>query len=655
MDKKVSAPQPATRRRKTSASAKAAANGSHPGEAIAAKANGAAAGPAEAKPAPKSAPKADSTFKADFILPDPAEFAKNLMKVAAQSQQLVADFLSSNARGADIGPVDPLNIAETFLTVLREMVANPQKVVEAQIELWQAHFDLWHRTAQRIMGHDVEPAIEPQKGDKRWRYEDWQTNEVFDFIKQSYLLTARWMQAQAAEIEGVDEATRRKIDFYTRQFADALSPTNFAFTNPEVIKATLASNGENLVNGLENLLEDLKRGKGQLAISQTDMDYFKVGENVATAPGRVVYRNAVAELLQFDPTTDEVYQRPLLIFPPWINKFYILDLRPENSFIRWAVAQGFTVFVVSWVNPDETLARKTFENYMREGILEMLDAVEKATGTDEILTIGYCIGGTLLGATLGYMAATGDERIKASTFFAAQHDFTEAGELQVFIDDEQLAYLENRMDKSGGVLDASAMATTFNMLRSNDLIWSYVVNNYLLGKDPMRFDLLFWNSDMTRMPKVLHLYYLRECYQKNALAKGEMVLGGKRIDLKKVKTPIYMQAAKEDHIAPFRSVYRSARLFGGPVRYMMAGSGHIAGVINPPAAKKYQHWTNEKLPATVEEWCAGATEHPGSWWENWRDWLAPKAGPKVKARRPGDGKLKALEPAPGTYVRVKSE
>jgi polyhydroxyalkanoate synthase len=397
----------------------------------------------------------------------------------------------------------------------------------------------------------------------------------------------------------------------------------------------------------------LERGKGQLAIRQTDMEYFEVGRNIATTPGKVVYRNDLLELIQYVPTTEQQYEIPLLIFPPWINKFYILDLQPTNSFVKWATAQGYTVFVASWVNPDGERAKKTFEDYMREGIFDGLDAVEKATGSKKTNVIGYCIGGTLLSATLAYMAAKGDDRINSATFFAAQADFSEAGDLQVFIDDEQLQSMEEMMRASGGYLDGSKMATTFNMLRSNDLIWSFVVNNYLLGKDPMRFDLLYWNADATRMPIAMHMFYLRECYKNNNLAKGKMELGGVTLDLSKVKVPVFLQSAREDHIAPYRSVYKSTKLFGGPITFMMAGSGHIAGVINHPDAKKYQHWTNEKLPATVEDWIAGATETPGSWWNYWDKWLSAKSGSKVAARVPGDRKLKVIEDSPGSYVKMK--
>ena len=603
---------------------------------------------------PEGTGAAPETAAQGYKIGDPGEFARNMVRVGIQSQRLLTDFMKRQASRAGQEPFDPLNITGTFTELLRGMVADPAAVMEAQFDLWRDYMNLWERTARRMMGGDVVPSVAPAPGDKRFKDKDWQENQVFDFIKQSYLLTANWLQTTVAKVDKLDPQTRRRIEFYTKQFVDALAPTNFVLTNPEVLRATLQSNGENLVQGLNNLLEDLDRGHGQLSIRQT-ADAFSVGENIATAPGKVVFRNELIELLQFAPTTDQVYERPLLIFPPWINKFYILDLRPENSFIRWATAEGYTVFVASWVNPDRRLAQKTFEDYMREGIFAGLDAVKDATGVRDPNVIGYCIGGTLLAATLAYMAARKDDRIHSATFFAAQADFSEAGDLQIFIDDVQLEALEQQMDASGGVLEGSKMATTFNMLRANDLIWSFVVNNYLLGKTPVPFDLLYWNSDTTRMPEATHLFYLREFYRDNALAKGKLEFAGEKLDLGKVKIPIYLQSAKEDHIAPFRSVYKSTALFKGPIRFIIAGSGHIAGVINPPAAKKYQYWTNDKLPKTVEEWQAGAKEHPGSWWPDWNAWLAPLSGKKVRARKPGDGKLKVLGDAPGTYVKMKAE
>jgi len=616
------------------------------------------AAPAGAPGGPQAGPQAGpQEAAAAYQMNDPAEFSRNLVKIATQSQQLITDFLKrQGAQGDGAAAADPLNIGQAFIELTTKMMTDPAKLVEAQMHLWRDYMSLWQNTALKMLGQDVTPVVETPKGDKRFKDKDWNENQVFDFIKQSYLLTARWMQNTVKEVEGLDDQTARKVDFYTRQFVDAMSPSNFVLTNPEVLRETMKSNGENLVRGLDNLLKDIERGKGQIAIRMTDMDAFEVGRNIAVSPGKVVFRNDVIELLQYAPRAEQVYKTPLVIFPPWINKFYILDLRQENSFIKWASEQGFTVFVVSWANPDAKRAKKTFEDYMREGIFAALDAIEQATGERQVSAIGYCVGGTLLSATLAYMAEKGDDRIKAATFFAAQADFSEAGELSVFIDEEQLAAMEQMMDRKGGVLDAHSMFTTFNMLRSNDLIWSFVVNNYLMGKDPFPFDLLFWNSDQTNLPKEMHLFYLRECYQKNHLSQGKMVLGGVKLDLKKVKIPVYLQSSKEDHIAPMRSVFKSVHLFGGPVRYMVAGSGHIAGVINHPDAKKYQHWLNEveEKPASLDAWWKNATEHPGSWWPDWLKWLGAKSGPKVAARVPGDGKLKPLCDAPGTYVKIRA-
>ena len=575
--------------------------------------------------------------------------------LAERSQKLLQDF-AERYKADGPQPADPLHLTQTFMDFTAKMMADPNRLVQAQMELWQQYMKLWQATAQRMMGQQVEPVAEPAKGDKRFNDPAWKDEVVFDYLKQSYLLTARWLQHTIKEVEGVDDKTAQKVDFYTRQFIDALSPSNFALTNPQVVKATVESKGENLVKGLQNLLTDLERGKGRLAIRQTDMKAFKVGENVATSPGKVVYQNKLIQLIQYAPTTAEVYTQPLLIVPPWINKFYILDLKPENSFIKWATEQGYTVFVISWVNPDEHLTKLTFDDYMKLGPLAALDAIEKATGQRQISAIGYCIGGTLMAATLAYMAARGDDRITACTFFTAQVDFTEPGELGVFIDEEQLAGVEEAMSKKG-YLEGSEMATTFNMLRANDLIWSFVVNNYLMGKDPFPFDLLFWNADATRMPAAMHSYYLRNMYQKNLLVQpGGLTIDNVPIDLRKITIPVYLQAGKEDHIAPAKSVYKATQIFSGPVRFMLAGSGHIAGVVNPPRNKKYQHWLSEtaKNPPTLDEWKAIAREFPGSWWHDWDKWLSEKSGPKVAVRVPGEGGLPAIEDAPGSYVKVRT-
>ncbi len=574
--------------------------------------------------------------------------------IAERSQKLLQGFSERYQTDGPQTP-DPLGLTQTFLDFTAKMMADPGKVVQAQMELWQQYMRLWQVTTQRMMGQKVEAVAEPAKGDKRFNDPAWKEEVAFDYLKQSYLLTARWLQGTVKDVDGVDAKTAQKVEFYTRQFVDAMSPSNFAMTNPQVVKATVETRGENLVKGLQNLLTDLERGKGKLAIRQTDMNAFKVGENVATSPGKVVYQNKLMQLIQYAPRTEEVYAMPLLIVPPWINKFYILDLKPENSFIKWATEAGYTVFVISWVNPDKELTKLVFEDYMKLGPLSALDAIEKATGEKKVSAIGYCIGGTLMATTLAYMAARGDDRIAACTFFTAQVDFTEPGELGVFIDEGQLTGIEEMMSKKG-YLDGTEMATTFNMLRANDLIWSFVVNNYLMGKDPFPFDLLFWNADATRMPAAMHVYYLRNMYQNNLLVRpGGIVLDNVPIDLRKVAIPVYLQAGKDDHIAPARSVYKATQIFTGPVRFMLAGSGHIAGVVNPPRAKKYQHWLNDtaKNPPTMAEWQAGATEYPGSWWNDWDKWLSEKSGAKVAARVPGEGGLPAIEDAPGSYVRVR--
>jgi polyhydroxyalkanoate synthase subunit PhaC len=582
----------------------------------------------------------------------PEILARNLVRAGIRAQELAAQSLTRMA--ASKAPLDPLNVSGAMAALFKAMGENRQTVTEAQQAWWRDAAMLWESTALKILGGTASPLVEAAPGDRRFRAEEWQNNEIFSFLKQSYLLTANATQEMVGQLSGLTPQDRRRALFFTKQFADAFAPTNFPLTNPEVLKATIASNGENLIAGMENLAADLARGQGELSIRQS-ADSFVIGENIATAPGKVVFRNDLMELIQYSPATETVHERPLLIFPPWINKFYIIDLRPENSFVRWLVSRGYTVFLVSWVNPDASAAQKGFEEYMRGGIFAALDAVKEATGVSDPNCVGYCIGGTLLAATLAYMAQKQDGRIHSATFWAAQTDFSEAGELQVFVDDVQLDALKKRMDQEGGVLPGAKMAGAFNMLRANDLIWSFVINNYMLGKKAAAFDLLYWNSDTTRMPEKLHLSYLRNCYRDNALALGKMMLDGVKLDLSKVKVPVYLQSAREDHIAPARSVYKAVNLFGGPARFILAGSGHIAGVINPPAAGKYQFWTNEKKAADFDAWLPGAKEHPGSWWTDWDGWLSKLSGEQVPARQPGDGALKPLGDAPGEYVKVKAQ
>ncbi|HLY57377.1 MAG TPA: class I poly(R)-hydroxyalkanoic acid synthase [Stellaceae bacterium] len=588
-------------------------------------------------------------------MPDPVELSRTVAGIAQRSQKLVTEFL---ARQADATPTtpDPLNLAGAFFEMTARLMTDPARLMEAQVSLWNDYMRLWQHTAARMLGGgDASPVIAPNSGDRRFKDPAWQDNAVFDFIKQSYLLTARFLQKTATGVEGLDEKTAKKIEFYTRQFADAMAPSNFVMTNPEVLRATVESGGENLVKGLEHVLDDLERGKGRLAIKMTDLDQFELGKNIAVTPGKVVFQNELMQLIQYAPTTETVRRRPLLIVPPWINKFYILDLRPKNSFIRWAVGEGHTVFVVSWVNPDGHLAEKGFDDYMADGILAALDAIRRATGEPDVNVIGYCIGGTLLATTLAYMAKQGDRRIASATYFTTLVDFTEAGELGVFIDEDQIRALEAKMAEHG-VLDGADMAATFNMLRANDLIWSFVVNNYLLGKEPFPFDLLYWNADATALPAAMHSFYLRNMYQENRLVEpGGIEIRGVPIDLREIETPTFILSTKEDHIAPWRSCYAATKLYRGPVAFCLAGSGHIAGVINPPDAKKYAHWTSRKLPPEAAEWLDGARQTEGSWWSTWDKWVEKFAHGRVPARQPGDRELRAIEDAPGSYVKKRAE
>ncbi len=614
----------------------------------------AAAGP------PPAAPQAPAGAEASFGALSGAQrealesLSINLARAALTAQGAIAEAALRQAdRPAALSP-DPFHVAPALTDVMGRLAAQPDRMMRAQADLFSRYMDLWKSTTRRMAGETPQAVVEPGKGDKRFADPDWSDNPVFDVMKQSYLLTSNWLNGLIAEVEGVDPLAKRRVEFFMKMLTDAFSPSNFLISNPAALREVIATNGQSLLKGMENFAGDLERGGGQLSISQTDFTPFKVGENIATAPGKVIFQNELIQILQFEPTTKQVHEIPLLIFPPWINKYYILDLRPENSMIRWLTAQGFSVFVASWVNPDQRLAAKTMTDYMAEGIYAGTQAVLAQANVSKVNAVGYCIGGTLLSCSLAHMAAKGIEPIASATFFAAQQDFSEAGDLLLFTDDEWINDVEKKMDQSGGVLSGQSMADTFNALRANDLIWSFFVNNYLMGKEPRPFDLLFWNADQTRMPKVLHLFYLREFYRDNKLAKGELSLGGERLDLSKIKIPVYVQSSKEDHIAPYRSVYKGARLFGGETRFMMAGSGHIAGVINAPVAHKYQHWTNDALPDTVDEWIEGAQEHPGSWWENWAAWLAERSGPMVPARDPSKGPLKPIEDTPGSFVKVRS-
>src|SRR5437868_9357465 len=593
--------------------------------------------------------QASKTFNAET-------FAMNIAKAMETSGQALAAYLKPREGGEpkDKPPSEIGEVIKTFSAVAEYWLSDNQRAADLQTRMGKAYLDLWGSAARRMAGEAAKPAIEPSPRDKRFKDPEWKSNQFFDFVLQLYLLTTQWAQALVKDAEGIDPHTRKKAEFYVQQITNAIAPSNFVFTNPEVLRETLSSNGNNLVRGMTMLAEDIEAGHGTLRIRQSDPANLVVGVNMATTPGKVIYQNDLMQLIQYEPTTENVLRTPLLIVPPWINKFYILDLRPEKSFIKWCVDQGVTVFVISWVNPDKNLGAKTWEDYMKEGPLAAMDVIERATGEMKVHTMGYCVGGTLLATTLAWLAEKRRVRVTSATLFAAQVDFTHAGDLLVFVDEHHISALERDMQASG-VHEGSKMAMAFNMLRSNDLIWSYVVSNYLKGQPPSSFDLLHWNSDATRMPAANHSYYLRNCYLENRLSTGSMVLDNTLLDLSKVKVPIYNLATREDHIAPADSVLYGSQFFGGPVKFVLSGSGHIAGVVNPPAAGKYQYWTNDNVKGvTLADWLKGAQEHKGSWWTDWRQWLESLDAEKVPPRAVGTEALPPIEDAPGSYVRVRA-
>ncbi|RWM14202.1 MAG: class I poly(R)-hydroxyalkanoic acid synthase [Mesorhizobium sp.] len=590
-----------------------------------------------------------------YLVKDPERFALNMARMIEQAGKAASAWAEPREKGdvRDHVAEPVVDMVKTFSKLSEYWLSDPQRALEAQTRLFSGYMTVWANSIQRLSagGEDAEDAVKPEPGDKRFQDPEWGRNAFFDFLKQAYLVTSRWAAELVEHADGLDEHTRHKASFYVKQVSNAISPSNFILTNPELFRETIASNGENLVRGMKMLAEDIAAGKGELKLRQADYSSFEIGKNLATTPGKVVGRSDVAEILQYDPATETVLKRPLLICPPWINKFYILDLNPQKSFIRWAVEQGHTVFVISWINPDERHGTKSWEAYIREGLQYGLDTIEKATGETDVNAVGYCVGGTLLAAALALMAQEGDHRIKSATFFTTQVDFTYAGDLKVFVDEEQVAAVEKSMNEKG-YLDGTKMATAFNMLRSGDLIWPYVVNNYMRGKDPLPFDLLYWNADSTRMAAANHSFYLRNCYLENRLSQGKMELAGRVVSLKDVTIPVYNLASKEDHIAPALSVFLGSKYFGGEVDYVLAGSGHIAGVVNPPAAQKYHYWTDGKPTGDFEEWLAKATNHPGSWWPHWQRWIEAKDNTRVPARKPGKH-MKTLGDAPGTYVKVR--
>ena len=593
--------------------------------------------------------EASKTFNAEA-------FAMNIARAMESSGQALAAYLKPRETGEvmDKPPSEIGEVIKTFSQVAEYWLSDRERAADLQTKMGKAYLDLWGSAARRMAGEQTKPAIEPSPRDKRFKDSEWKSNQFFDFVLQLYLLTTQWAEALVKDADGLDPHTRKKAEFYVQQISNAMAPSNFVLTNPEVLRETLATNGNNLVRGMKMLTEDIEAGRGTLRIRQSDPTNLAVGVNMAMTPGKVIYQNELMQLIQYTPTTETVLRTPLLIVPPWINKFYILDLKPEKSYIKWCVDQGITVFVISWVNPDKELGKKTFDDYMKQGPLTAMDIIERVTGEMKVHTAGYCVGGTLLASTLAWLAEKRRQRVTSATFFAAQVDFTHAGDLLVFVDEDQITALERDMHATG-VLEGSRMAMAFNMLRSNDLIWSYVVSNYLKGQAPSSFDLLHWNSDATRMPAANHSYYLRNCYLENRLSTGSMVLDNTLLDLSKVKVPVYNLATREDHIAPADSVLYGSQFFGGPVRYVLSGSGHIAGVVNPPASGKYQYWTNDNFKdVKLADWLKSATEHKGSWWPDWRQWLESLDPERVPARPVGTAEMPPIEDAPGSYVRVRA-
>jgi len=546
---------------------------------------------------------------------------------------------------------------QSFQAGAQSLMQNPPLLWETQSRLLQDQFQIWQQSLRSLAGEDVEPLITPSKGDRRFRDDAWRDDPYYLAIMQQYLLFSRTVEELIERLDGLSDTQKRNLGFYARQMVNAMAPTNFITTNPEVMRKTMETRGQNLVEGLARLREDLANSAEGLNVTMTDRSAFAIGENIAVTPGAVVYENELIQLIQYTPTTEQVYKTPLLVVPPWINKYYILDLREDNSMVRWLVAQGHTVFLISWRNPGPEQRDLTWADYMQMGPITAMDAIEQATGEKSVNIVSYCIGGTLAASTLAYLTSTRRGRkVKSVTYMATLVDFRDPGEIGVFLSEPVLEGIEAQLERDG-YLDGRVMAYSFNLLRENDLFWSFYINNYLKGDPPAPFDLLYWNTDGTNLPAGTHAWYLRHMYMENRLVQpGGIELDGVKIDLRKVSTPSYFISTRDDHIAKWNSTYYGALLPKGPVKFVLGGSGHIAGIVNPPTKNKYGFWTNDELPATPEEWLEGAQPHEGSWWPHWQQWITENGyvdtEKLVAARQPGDGELEIIEPAPGRYVRM---
>lgn len=573
------------------------------------------------------------------------EYIENMTKLTELSAQIWAESLKLMENKKD-APFVTDQAMKMITEIYTKAMEDPEKLYKEQLELYTNYAKIWGNVLGQYWGESEKPLYASDEKDKRFKDAAWRESAIFNFIKQSYLLTSDAMMKFVDGLDIKDRQTKGKYEFYAKQYIDAMSPSNFAFTNPEIIKATVDSKGENLVKGFKNLLEDLEEGKG--SISTTNKKAFQIGGNIATTKGKVVYKNDLMELIQYLPVKPKAYSVPLLLVPAWINKYYILDLSENNSLVKWLLERGYTVFMISWVNPSKQQANTKFEDYMLKGPLEAIDAIGKATSSRDVTVMGYCLGGTLLACLMAYMKAKGDNRIKAATLLTTMVDFSYVGDMSSFIDSEQLSMLDRKMQHAG-YLDGSEMSNIFSALRANDLIWSFVVNNYLLGKEPFPFDILYWNSDGTRLPAATHIFYLQKMYLENALAKPASIsFAGVPLDVTKIDIPTYLLAAKDDHIAPWETAYKTTQLFKGLTKFVLSSSGHVAGVVNPPSKNKYAFWENDKLPASNEEWLEQAKQYQGSWWDNWDKWNKAYSGELIEAPKP----TKALGDAPGSYVKA---
>ncbi len=577
----------------------------------------------------------------------------NIAKMETLSQRLVAALAKRDSHDFGLQAPGTDVYMKAAAAYVAEMMANPAKIVEHQVKYWGKTLTHMVEAQQLLAQGNLSAPTDPGPSDRRFKDPLWDTHPYFNFVKQQYLISAEAIESAVKDLEGLSGNDKRRVEFFAHQIVDLFSPTNFLNTNPEALRRAVETEGESLVQGLENLISDLERNQGDLLVTLSDPEAFKVGSDLATSEGKVVFRNRMFELIQYTPKTEQVHRTPLVIFPPWINKFYILDLKPQNSLIKWIVEQGYTLFVVSWVNPDASYAEVTLDTYVEEGFLTAIEQIKQVTGEKQVNAIGYCIAGTTLAATLALMGKRGDKSVRSATFFTALTDFEDPGEMGVFLENDFVDGIEREVDEKG-YLHSFFMSRTFSYLRANDLVYGPAIRSYMLGQRPPAFDLLHWNGDSTNLPGRMVVQYLRDLCQDNRLAGGTLELCGETLSLKDIKVPVYSIACETDHIAAWKGVYAGLRQFGSREKtFVVSESGHIAGIVNPPTKQKYGHYTNDDLKGTPEEWMEGATFHQGSWWPRWSDWLSRRSGAKTEARVPGDSAHPVLADAPGTYVVAK--